>query len=174
MCNGSNLLFLKESYSKHAANLHDELISGDDVFLLHNIKKEPGKNIIWLESPEAAVTTRSSENLFSFLNQRARWISKAGSYSDRVTICLAIVTLVTIFAQLAILITGFFIPKLLPVFLAAYIIKSIPDFIILSDTAQRYGYNKIMRWFLPSQIVYPFYVLAVVTFSMLKGKRSSG
>ncbi len=42
MCNGANLSFSKEAYQKYSGNLHDEKVSGDDVFLLHNIKQEKG------------------------------------------------------------------------------------------------------------------------------------
>jgi biofilm PGA synthesis N-glycosyltransferase PgaC len=171
MCNGANLSFLKTAFDKHADNLHDELVSGDDIFLLHNLKNESWKKIIWLESPEATVTTRASETLWSFLNQRARWISKAGSYNDRYTKNLAIVTFVTILGQASLLISGFFFPRILPVFLAGLIIKSIPDFLILSDTTVRSGVKKLMRWFLPSQIIYPFYVITVSIFSLVTGKR---
>ena len=41
-----------------------------------------------------------------------------------------------------------------------FVLKSIPDFLVLSNTTERYGKKNLMRWFLPSQVVYPFYVLA--------------
>jgi biofilm PGA synthesis N-glycosyltransferase PgaC len=167
MCNGANLAFLKETYLKYAGNLHDELASGDDVFLLHNIKRESGKYIRWLESAEATVTTGTSENLFSFLHQRARWISKTGAYSDRFTKVLAIVTFVTISFQFMILICGLFSTGLLLVFSVYFVLKSIPDFLILTNTAGRYGKRNLLKWFFPSQLVYPFYVLAVVVYSVI-------
>jgi glycosyltransferase involved in cell wall biosynthesis len=171
MCNGANLSFLKESYNAHSGDLHDELLSGDDIFLLHSLKKNAGKKILWLESPDTVVTTRPSGTILSYLRQRVRWVSKAGSYTDRFTVCLGIITLVTILVQLSILTAGLFDPWFLLLFTAAFIIKSIPDFMILLNTTKRYGNRKIMRWFLPSQLVYPFYVLAVVTFYLIKGSR---
>ena len=59
MCNGGNLAFTREAYLNHADHLHMELATGDDVFLLHSLKKDPGSKIIWLESQEAVVTTTS-------------------------------------------------------------------------------------------------------------------
>jgi cellulose synthase/poly-beta-1,6-N-acetylglucosamine synthase-like glycosyltransferase len=162
MCNGACLAFRKETYLKHAGNLHDELASGDDVFLLHNIKNEPGKRILWLESSEATALTRTEDNLLSFLHQRARWISKAGAYGDRFTQVLSIVTFVTISVQLFLLLGGLFIPRLLWAFAVYFVLKSVPDFLLLSNTAGRYGKKNLMRWFLPSQLVYPFYVIAIV------------
>ena len=161
MCNGANLAFLKESYLRYADSLHDELSSGDDVFLLHSIKKDPGRNILWLESDQALVTTQNADTLSSFLRQRARWISKAGAYKDLFTQVLAIVTFVTISVQLLLITFGLFFPGLLWVFAAFFALKSIPDFLILFNTTWRYEERSLLKWFIPSQLVYPVYVLAI-------------
>jgi poly-beta-1,6-N-acetyl-D-glucosamine synthase len=167
MCNGANLAFLKETYLKYADNLHHELASGDDVFLLHNIKREPGNKIMWIESEEAIVTTSASDTLCPFIRQRARWISKAGSYSDRFTQILAIVTFVTISVQLLLLTCGLFLPGLLWVFAVFFVLKSIPDILILSNSARRYGKTNLMKWFVLSQLIYPVYVLTTVFYSLI-------
>jgi len=165
MCNGANLAFRKEGYNRHAGNLHDELISGDDVFLLHSIKKESGK-IVWLESEKATVITRSALTLKSFILQRARWISKARSYRDMFTVVLAIVTYITILLQLILLVAGIFDRLFLLIYLAVFLLKSIPDFMILYNTASRYKKKHLMKWFFPAQIFYPFYVVGVVLRSL--------
>jgi len=167
MCNGANLAFQKETYLNHAGNLHDELASGDDVFLLHNIKSYPDKRIMWLDSAEATAVTRTSGNLSSFLHQRVRWISKAGAYIDRFTKVLAIVTFVTIATQFLLLLGGLFFSGLLWVFAVYFVLKSVPDFLVLSNTAGRYDKKNLMRWFLPSQLVYPLYVVAIVLCSVV-------
>lgn len=164
MCNGANLAFLKDSYFGSAGDLHDELVSGDDVFLLHSIKRDSGKRIIWLESAEAMITTTGTGDLYSFLFQRARWISKTSAYKDRFTLSLAIVTIVTIILQVSLLIAAILNLNFLLVYLAALFLKSIPDFFILNNTSGRYGRKSLMRWILPSEILYPFYILAVIIF----------
>jgi poly-beta-1,6-N-acetyl-D-glucosamine synthase len=171
MCNGANLAFTREVYNKHTDNLHDELPTGDDVLLLHSIKREPENKIMWLESMDAIATSAASETLSSFFNQRARWISKAGSYTDRFTQVLAIVTFVTIFLQLILLIAGFFNQVFLLVFLIATLLKSIPDYLILQNTTSRYRKKNLMKWFLPSQIIYPLYIIIVSVYALLKGNR---
>jgi glycosyltransferase involved in cell wall biosynthesis len=123
MCNGAGLGFTKEAYLSHSDFLHYELASGDDVFLLHSLKKESPKSIRWIESDDAAVTTRLSGSVASFLRQRARWISKTGYYSDTSAKILAIVTFVTILSQLAILVAGIFSQVILLVFVAFVALK---------------------------------------------------
>ncbi|MCX6334101.1 MAG: glycosyltransferase [Bacteroidia bacterium] len=171
MCNGANLAFTKKAYQNNAGNLHEEKVSGDDVFLLHSMKRNDVNKIRWLESPEALLITGTASTFSSFLHQRARWISKAGAYFDRSSIVLAIVTFVTVLLQPLLLIAGIFDPVFLLVFLAAFVLKSIPDYMIIRNTASRYSKKRLMKWFLPSQIFYTWYILRVVPKAMFKGNR---
>jgi len=170
MCNGANLAFHKGSYNLHSEDLHDELISGDDIFLLHSIKKEHPDKILWLESENAVVATLPSWTPGSFIRQRARWISKAGSYTDSATKVIALATLIAILLQVSTLFAGLFDPIFLLVFFAVFFLKSIPDYMILRNTTARYGKKNLMRWFLFSQFAYPFYVVAVLFSCLLQPK----
>lgn len=167
MCNGANLTFTREAYLNNSDNLHFEIPSGDDVFLLHSIKRNKNSKILWLESSDAIVTTSSSPNISSFLKQRRRWISKSKAYTDGVTILLGIITFLAILVQVSYLVAGIFYPQLLLVFLAVFLLKSIPDFLILRNTSGRYGKRELMNWFIVSQVLYPFYILSVVCYSLV-------
>lgn len=162
MCNGANLAFPKEIYLKHSANLYDEINSGDDIFLLQSLKQERNSKIMWLESPEAIVTTRASASMSSFFQQRKRWISKVAFYTDKHIIIAGIATFAAVILQIAYLIGGLFNPFLLIGFLLIFLLKSVPDYLIIRNTTRRYGKTDLMRWFLPSQLIYPFYVLMVI------------
>ncbi|MCU0473826.1 MAG: glycosyltransferase [Bacteroidales bacterium] len=170
MCNGANLAFTKESYIRHSDDLHDEMVSGDDVFLLHALKKEPENKIAWLESKDSVVTTKTSESLGSFLLQRARWISKSGAYRDSYTKVLALVTLITISLQWLLLIAGIFNPVFLPVFLASFTMKSVPDFLIVQNMVSRYGRKKLLGTFILAQLFYPLYVITVLFYYLISRK----
>ncbi len=164
MCNGANLAFAKKSYIRNSDNLHDELLSGDDVFLLHSTRKDPGTKILWLESEKALVTTTAPETVTTFLRQRARWISKAGAYKDTYTMLLAIVTFVTILLQAFLLLVGIFNAVFLWILLLSFLLKSLPDFLILRNRAGKYKRKNLLWFFLPAQIIYPFYVISVFVF----------
>jgi len=166
MCNGANLSFTREAYLNNSENLHDDLTSGDDIFLLHSMKKNHSK-ILWLESSDAIVTTTSSPSIGSFLKQRRRWISKGKAYSDGFTILQASATFLAILVQVSYLLAGIFYPEFLWVFLVVFLLKSVPDILILLNTCKRYGKRNLLIWFIPSQIVYPFYVLSVVCYSLI-------
>ena len=171
LCNGANLAFTKDSYIKHSGNLHHEIASGDDVFLLHSMKKDLQSRILWLESPDVLMTTAASPTIRSFIRQRNRWISKSSSIKDTYTIILGIVTFVTILLQPILLITGIFDPDFLITYLAVFALKSIPDFLILHNTASRYGKRSLLRWFLLSQIIYPYYGLVIAANAMFRRNR---
>jgi poly-beta-1,6-N-acetyl-D-glucosamine synthase len=171
MCNGANLAFKKEVYLRHSVNLRDEIDSGDDIFLLQSLKKEDRRAISFLESGEAVVKTHPSGTLPSFIRQRSRWLSKAGYYSDPFILYLGIVTFVTIFYMILLLGAGFFNAEFLILFATVVIIKSLPDFLLLSLSTGRYNRQSLLAWFLPSQIIYPFYVIAVALGALFrKGK----
>jgi glycosyltransferase involved in cell wall biosynthesis len=167
MCNGANLAFKRDVYLINQETLHPELSSGDDVFLLHSIKKNPSLKIEWLEAKEAVVTTGSDPSVVQFLKQRRRWISKAGAYDDLYTILLGFVTFFTIIIQIVTLAAGFVNCTFIYIYLFVLVLKSIPDMMILLNTTRRYGRSKLMAWFIPSQVVYPVYVLITAFFAFL-------
>jgi cellulose synthase/poly-beta-1,6-N-acetylglucosamine synthase-like glycosyltransferase len=171
MCNGANLAFTREAYLIHSDDLHDEINSGDDIFLLHSLKREPDSKISWLESPEAMTTTDSPLTVSSFLKQRSRWLSKGKDYKDFYTIILGISTFLAVLSEIGLIIGCLISPALIRVLLSIIILKSIPDLLILINTTKRYGNRKLMWWLLPSRLIYPFYVLSVVFYPLIYRNR---
>jgi glycosyltransferase involved in cell wall biosynthesis len=166
MCNGANLAFTRQAYMKHCYNLYDAIVSGDDIFLVHSLKREKASKILWLESTDAKIITAASSSPGTYLRQRMRWISKGNAYSDRFTILLGIVTFVTIILEVSLLAASVVDMLYIWVFLVVFFIKSIPDFLILVNTTRRYDRCDLMKWFLPVQLIYPFYVLSVTCFTL--------
>lgn len=169
MCNGANLVFNKRSWIESRENLHPEIESGDDIFLLHSMKKNNSK-IMWLHSLDAAATAEPAGNFRLFIKQRARWISKAGDYNDNFTNLLAIVTFITIINLLFLYFTGIVRSDLLGILAVCLLIKSIPDFLILFVITRFHSSNRLLQMFIPAQILYPFYVITVVFRSFFDNK----
>jgi poly-beta-1,6-N-acetyl-D-glucosamine synthase len=171
MCNGANLSFKKEPYLRHSVNLHPDLSSGDDVFLLHSLKKESDSLITWLDDPAGVVTTGQSEGWLSFLRQRARWTSKVSSYNDLFSITLASLSLATAASLFCSIIGGFFSVGLLYLYLILLLVKSVPDYLILRKITKHYNREDLLKWFLPSAIIYPFYVIVTAGYSMFMRRK---
>jgi cellulose synthase/poly-beta-1,6-N-acetylglucosamine synthase-like glycosyltransferase len=172
MCNGANLAFTRETYDKHSHNLHDEIGSGDDIFLLQSLKKESDAKIEWIESTDAMVATESSDSAGMFFVQRKRWISKWPAFNDPFTIILGIATFIAILTQLSLCAASLAGTSWLAITAFVFMLKSIPDYMVLWNTTSRYKRRSLMRWFIPSQLVYPFYVITVVFLSLSGNKKN--
>jgi cellulose synthase/poly-beta-1,6-N-acetylglucosamine synthase-like glycosyltransferase len=167
MCNGANLAFKREAYYKNLENLRFDILTGDDVFFLHSLKKKAGSKILWLESSDAIVTTSGSSSLREYLNQRKRWMSKSSAYTDIFSISLGIVTFAAILTEVFVMTAALYSSRFLPVLLVIFLLKSVADYLILRNTAIRYERKKLLNWFLPVQIIYPLYVITVAVYSAL-------
>ncbi|MEI2749081.1 MAG: glycosyltransferase [Ferruginibacter sp.] len=84
MCNGANLAYTRKSFEAvEGFRGVDHIASGDDMLLMHKIKKAfPGK-IRYLRDERIIVQTRPVSTVAAFFQQRIRWASKSGQYEDR-------------------------------------------------------------------------------------------
>ncbi len=113
MCNGANMGIMRDVYLKHCRRLHDEIPSGDDMFLLHSVKAAAG-DIRYYGEGAAAVHTAAAVSAAALLRQRARWASKAGRYRDPATLTLAAATAACHAAVTAAAAISLFVPSFLP------------------------------------------------------------
>jgi hypothetical protein len=93
LCNGANLAYRKDAFRQvKGFDGNEKYLSGDDVFLLHKMKKEFGrKAVIFNDDETSIVKTYPAPNMRKFLSQRVRWASKSKGYKDGLSILTAIV-----------------------------------------------------------------------------------
>jgi len=169
LCNAANLAFTKQAWLESAADLHEEEVSGDDVFLLLSIKKKNGK-IAVLKSREAMVVTGYKKSLTSFINQRRRWASKSSKYTDWHILSTGIIVAGVNFLLFALFVLVFFLPQLWFVFLSVFFIKLITDNFFLQFIQPCFLFKlNVLNVFVLS-LAYPVYV-TVVGISSLIWKR---
>lgn len=82
MCSGANMLVRKAVWLQLEPELHPELPSGDDMFLLEAAKRH-GLRVGTLDQPHYAATCFAQAHWRAFLRQRRRWAGKAPHYRDR-------------------------------------------------------------------------------------------
>ncbi|MBI5219071.1 MAG: glycosyl transferase [Bacteroidia bacterium] len=164
LCNGANLAFEKKIYIKFNNALNMDYASGDDVFLLHNLKKEYPENILFLKSADAIVFTKPQSNLYTLIQQRIRWSSKSKGFKDSDSIITAGIVWLMNISLLTVLILTFFNPVFLKLFLLLFILKSLADFLLLWKTTAFFNKQNLLFWFLPLQLVYFFYVSLIGIF----------
>ena len=81
MCSGANLLVRRETWLACEAELHPEIPSGDDMFLLEAAKRH-GFKIGVIDEPDYTAIVRPLTSWRVFFRQRMRWAGKAPHYID--------------------------------------------------------------------------------------------
>lgn len=157
MCNGANMAFRKSIFS----STNEHIASGDDVFLLHHVKKSNGK-IAFVKEQSAIVFTSPKESVAEFINQRKRWAAKSSSYTDATAQWISIVVFLTNLLILLLLITGKF-----KLFFALFIIKLLIDYRFVKSLSQFFFYEKYLSYYWLMSCLYPIYIVWVAFSSQL-------
>ena len=96
MCSGANLIVRRDRWLESYQDLHPELPSGDDMFLLESFKRRRLK-ITVLDDPQFEAIVRPHTSWRAFFRQRMRWAGKAPKYTDKnICRCGAIILLANI------------------------------------------------------------------------------
>ena len=82
MCSGANLIVRRERWLESWPDLHEEIPSGDDMFLLESVKRR-GLRIEVLDSEEYTAVVHPLTTWKAFFRQRMRWAGKAPHYKDK-------------------------------------------------------------------------------------------
>ena len=82
MCSGANLIVRREAWLACEAELHPEIPSGDDMFLLEAMKRR-GYKIGVMDEPNYTAVVHPQTSWRAFWQQRMRWAGKAPHYTDR-------------------------------------------------------------------------------------------
>jgi len=141
MCSGANLIVRRDVWLACEAELHPEIPSGDDMFLLEAVKRH-GYKIGVIDEPDYTAIVRPHTSLRALFLQRTRWAGKAPHYTDPdILRCGRLVVLANS-------IQFFFLPFLLIKYPIEYAL-------ILKREPQT-------RWFvaLLLELIYPYYMLA--------------
>lgn len=170
MCNGASLGFRKSYIQHYPEDVRADLSSGDDIFLLHSVKKKGG-SIIWPGTKSSNVVSSLPENLRELFSQRGRWTSKSVHYNDADTIVVGLSTLLLNLSLLAGVVLSVFNPDFLTVTLLLFMGKLIPDILILTRYLKIKRKMPLILYLLPLSIIYPFYVLISVLSGLFPGRR---
>ena len=82
MCSGANLIAKRDRWLESYEDLHPEIPSGDDMFLLESFKRR-GLKIAVLDDSRFEAIVRPHTSWKAFFRQRMRWAGKAPKYTDK-------------------------------------------------------------------------------------------
>lgn len=81
MCSGANLVVRRERWLESYQDLHPEIASGDDMFLLESFKRR-GLRVAVQDDVHYTAVVRPETSWRAFWRQRMRWAGKAPHYTD--------------------------------------------------------------------------------------------
>ncbi len=166
MCNGANLAVSKKVWLQAQSSLKIEWASGDDIFLLQYCKAHK-KKIAFVKSQDAIVQTYPEQELKAFLRQRARWASKSKAYTDRFTIYVAYLVLLTNIVLLSLplaLLVNLYLGLGL---LGLSIIKIALDYLLIKRGALFFNIKLNAVRYLAIACIYPIYIVISVVWAAL-------
>ena len=180
LANGANIAFTRQAFDNSGGFSENmQYPSGDDMFLMMNIKRNFGsQSIRFIKATEAIVNTPSTLGLKPFLQQRMRWVSKSRGYTDPVLI----LTSVLVFLANACLVVAGVSALLFPVsykfFLLFFLTKLIIDMPLMLSYS-KFQKSTALMWLFPVMellnAVYTLFIGIVGNFGKYewKGRKSS-
>ena len=140
MCSGANLIVKRDRWLESYPDLHPEIPSGDDMFLLESFKRR-GLKIDVSESVELTAIVRPHTSWRAFFCQRMRWAGKAPKYTDKDILCCGAIVLIANMIQV-----------LCPVVL---LVKFPIEYHLIKKRDKSVGFGTALLL----EVVYPFYML---------------
>ncbi|MDP5158031.1 MAG: glycosyltransferase [Flaviramulus sp.] len=174
LCNGANFAYTKDVFKAlNGFEGNTNIASGDDIFFLEKLLKKDPKQLHYLKSKQAVVSSKSQTSWSSLISQRVRWAAKTSSYNNWFGKLTGLIVLLIN----ALIIIGLLL-SLLQIFnfkswIYVVVIKFNIDFYLIYKSATFFNQKDVLRSFIPSFFFYPFfcvYVAFLSVFSSYKWK----
>ena len=174
MCNGANLLFKRQVYlDLKVFDTNMAMSTGDDLFALFAFKKKNRNSIGFSLAKDGWVTTGTATSTASFWRQRKRWASKARMYTDNWATLFSWMVFLSASSMIVLLILSVFGKTECLGFVGLVMVKAVVEYLFLKQVTTHFEDKKTMRYFLPTYVLYNFYVLIVAIFGLLHSFKPS-
>jgi cellulose synthase/poly-beta-1,6-N-acetylglucosamine synthase-like glycosyltransferase len=162
MCNGANLAFRRHTFHEVGGYADNQgIASGDDEFLLHKMHQRYPRGIQFLADARALVDTPAPATWRALLRQRVRWASKWPHYRTQAPQQLALLVLGANVSLALGLVAAMFWPPLRSWVVAAWALKLGGDIWLLAPVLTLLSRRRWLAAWLPLQLLYAPYALAV-------------
>jgi len=164
MSNGANLAFEKSAFIAVGGYQGvDQIASGDDMFLMHKMKKTLSNRIGYLFHPDAIVLTKAMPNWKDLIMQRIRWSSKARFYDDESIFWVLLLVYLYNFIFLILLLSGQY--QLLCISLA---FKTFFELYFLDSVSRFFKLQPSLQYFILFQPLHIAYTIIAGLFGQVK------
>ena len=170
MCNGANMIFTKKAFQAvDGYKGFEQVISGDDEFLLYKIFKRYPAQAGFIKSSRAVVTTAPPKSLKQFLNQRKRWSGKWKRHKSVTTRLLAVFVFFFHLSFTSVLLLSLLGYYSWIAFLGQCIAKLVAELILVNSVLRFMDKRVSIKWYLVMQILYSIYVVLVALMVQFTG-----
>ncbi|MFO7369665.1 MAG: glycosyltransferase [Bacteroidales bacterium] len=172
-CNAACFAFRKSLFFEMNDPLNLKVVSGDDTFFLHAVKRMRGKKIRLLKSYNAVATTLGFASVKEYMDQHRRWVSKSIHYRDPDVILTAVTVLLVnlcVFVSAVLLVAGFNC-WLFPLLFSG---KAFNDYLMVRDYMRFCRKKTSPKEFLAFSAVYPVFTLWISITGLVTGTQWKG
>jgi cellulose synthase/poly-beta-1,6-N-acetylglucosamine synthase-like glycosyltransferase len=168
MCNGANLAYQKQAFTDvNGFEGIDRVATGDDMLLMHKIRKKHPTSVFYLKNQEAIISTTPMLSWKDFLMQRKRWASKTLVYDDyRIIAVLGFIYLLNCLFVVLIA-ASFFNPFYWWYVIGFWIGKTLIEFPFVYSVARFYKEQKTTTLFFFFQPVHMIYTVVIGLWSQM-------
>lgn len=172
LCNGANLAYQKDVFiAVGGFSGNEHLASGDDIFLMDKWNKAFPKQVQFLKSKEAIVSTKPQTTWKNVVDQRIRWASKTSRLKNPLSLLVAMLVFLANVSFLAFPVLMILDTQNLGFYLLLTAVKIMVDYVVMQQNFSLFG-NKFSFWkFLGQTYVYALMVL-IVTLGSFRGHYS--
>lgn len=173
LCNGANFAYSREEFlNLNGFEGNNTIASGDDIFLFEKFMKKDKKNVHYIKSKEAIVTTFPVKSWSDLMNQRTRWAAKTGNFSSLKVKLIGLLVLMT-----NLLVIYFLCIESLELLWLPFAIKMIVDLFLFLPTIKFFDHKfYFYKWYTFASLLYPFFTILIILNSLFfkynwKGRR---
>jgi poly-beta-1,6-N-acetyl-D-glucosamine synthase len=167
LCNGANLAFSKSAFNSVSGYTnHVNISSGEDVFLLEDLKKLDANSIQYGLKQELIVKTKAVSTIKVFFEQRIRWAYKSKYNPNSLNLFASFIIVITNLLFVALLAAIYKKSVIIPYLSIFIVAKLIFDFLLLFLAANFLGRKKYIVWFLPFELLYWLYSIIIAIASL--------
>ncbi len=159
-CTGTNLAYRRDLYERVGGfSAIGRWISGDDDLFLHLAADSGYARFAYALDPDSFVPAAGPVTWRQFWNQRIRYASKSRRYRPHMTAALAAVYLFNLLIVSGTL-SLFWTPSQFGfAAVAGWLLKAGLEYHFLKQTARLFREQRLLKYFLPTQLVHPLYIL---------------
>ncbi|KAA3615529.1 MAG: glycosyltransferase [Calditrichaeota bacterium] len=157
---GCNLSYRRKTYlqAKGFEGIQHWVSGDDDLFILKVGEKNIGRFSYGL-NPKAFVPAAAPATWSSFWNQRIRYASKGAHYAWPLVTALVAIYFFNFMLTICLPLIFLGFTKTGIAALAAWILKSIFEWIFLRKAATAYQESDLLKYFIPTAFLHPFYIV---------------